>query len=102
ETVDLLFSPLDLTRIDVELRGEPKGQAHPHTITRHVHPGVKLSVTAEPAPATGIDYLRLLEAAHQTTVGTTINFAALTEPPTATRGTTTTSIDGDNNEDRQS
>lgn len=100
ETVDLLFSPLDLTRIDVELRGEPKGQAHPHTITRHVHPDVKLPATAEPPPATGIDYLRLLEAAHQATVGTAINFAALTEPPNPTGGAT--SIDGDDHEHRQS
>jgi putative transposase len=83
EKVDLLFNPLDLTRIDVELRGQPKGQAHPHTITRHVHPDLKPPATAPataPAPATGIDYLRLLEAAHQTTVGTTINFAALAAP----------------------
>lgn len=93
ETVDLLFNPLDLTRIDVELRGEPKGQAHPHTITRHVHPDVKLPLTAKPAPATGIDYLRLLEAAHQSTVGTAINFAALVKSNPATADSDTT--DGD-------
>lgn len=102
ETIDLLFSPLDLTRIDVELRGEPKGQAKPHTITRHVHPDMKLPVTAEPAPATGIDYLRLLDTAHQATVGTTINFAALAEPANPTNATTTTNIDGQHNACRQS
>jgi len=74
--VDLLFNPFDLTRIDVEFNGRPMGQAVPHQVKRHAHPDVTPHVPA-PAQATGIDYLRLLEAAHQTDTGRAINFPAL-------------------------
>ena len=58
------------------------GQARPHHIGRHVHPAVKPDATA-PVEATGIDYLRLLEAAHQREVGQAINYPALADenPP---------------------
>lgn len=86
-TVDLLFTPFDLTTIDVEYQGRPMGTARPHEVTRHVHPAVQPDDTA-PVEATGIDYLRLLEDAHQTEVGHAINYLALTseiqpEPPVA-------------------
>jgi putative transposase len=77
--VDLLFCPFDLTVIDVEYQSKPMGHAVPHVIGRHVHPKVKPTAAA-PVEATGIDYLRLLEAAHQRELGQTINFAALDEP----------------------
>lgn len=77
-TVDLLFTPFDLTVIDVEYQGRPMGRAIPHKISRHVHPAVKPDAAA-PVQATGIDYLRLLEAAHQQQVGRAINFTALHE-----------------------
>ena len=76
-TVDLLFTPFDLTLIEVEYHGRPMGNARPHQVTRHVHPAVKPDDTA-PVQATGIDYLRLLEQAHQGEVGHAINFLALT------------------------
>ena len=63
-TVDLLFTPFDLTVIEVEYQGRPMGHAAPHRIGRHIHPAVKPVATA-PADATGIDYLRLLDDAHQ-------------------------------------
>lgn len=75
-TVDLLFTPFDLTLIEVEYQGRPMGRAIPHKVTRHVHPAVKPDAAA-PVQATGIDYLRLLEAAHQQQVGRAINFTAL-------------------------
>jgi putative transposase len=75
-TVDLLFTPFDLTVIDVEYQGRAMGRAVPHTIGRHVHPAVKPADTG-PVEATGIDYLRLLETAHQREVGQTINYDAL-------------------------
>jgi putative transposase len=81
--IDLLFTPFDLTVIDVEYQGRPMGRAIPHRITRHVHPTVKPDAAA-PVQATGIDYLRLLEAAHQQQAGRAINFTALqgpTDPP---------------------
>jgi putative transposase len=83
--VDLLFNPFDLTRIDVEYQGRPIGRAVPHRVTRHAHPDVKPHVPA-PIQATGIDYLRLIEAAHHTNVGHAINFAALTDPDAPTTG----------------
>ncbi|KZS64691.1 hypothetical protein A4G26_27860 [Mycobacterium kansasii] len=75
--VDLLFTPFDLTVIEVEYQGKPMGHAAPHTIGRHTHPAVKLGAPA-PVDATGIDYLQLLQTAHQTEVGQAINYPALT------------------------
>jgi putative transposase len=72
-TVDLLFTPFDLTVIEVEYQTRPMGTARPHQVTRHVHPAV---TPEDPTPiqATGIDYLRLLEHAHQAEVGHAINY----------------------------
>ena len=80
-SVDLLFTPFDLTLIEVEYEGRPMGRAVPHRITRHVHPAAKPDAAA-PVQATGIDYLRLLEAAHHQQVGQAINFTALHDDPT--------------------
>jgi putative transposase len=78
--VDLLFNPFDLAVVEVEHRGRPMGHATPHKITRHAHPAAKPEAeAAAPVQATGIDYLRLLEAAHQHEVGQAINFAALAD-----------------------
>lgn len=77
-SIDLLFTPFDLTVIEVEYQGRPMGRAVPHRLTRHVHPAVKPDAD-QPVEATGIDYLRLLEGAHHTEVGQTINFTALTD-----------------------
>ena len=77
-TIDLLFTPFDLTVIEVEYQGRPMGPPRPHHIGRHVHPAVKPDATA-PVEATGIDYLRLLEDAHQREVGQPINYPALAD-----------------------
>jgi putative transposase len=77
-TVDLLFTPFDLTVIEVEHQTRPMGTARPHHIGRHVHPAVTPDDTA-PIQATGIDYLRLLEHAHHAEVGHAINYPALTD-----------------------
>lgn len=83
--VDLLFNPFSLDDIEVEYQGRPMGKAYPHKVTRHVHPGVKPATQPPPAQATGIDYLRLLEAQRQTDLGTAINFNALDDTtPTGT------------------
>jgi putative transposase len=94
--VDLLFNPFDLDRIDVEYHGRPMGHARPHKVTRHVHPDVKAPTKKQPAHATGIDYLRLLEAAHQAELGQAIRFDLLTD--TATAEATTDSTTGGDDE----
>jgi putative transposase len=76
--VDLLFNPFDLTGVEVDYQGRPMGRAVPHQVKRHAHPDVKPHTPA-PVEATGIDYLRLIEAAHHTDVGQAINYASLTD-----------------------
>src|SRR6266568_4202771 len=65
-TVELLFSPFDLDRVEVRLGGKPAGAAVPFTVGRHRHPKARLPGSrprAEPAP-TGIDYLAALGDGH--------------------------------------
>lgn len=84
--VELVFDPFDLTTIEVRLNGAPKGLAIPHRIGRHAHPKARPETpTPPPPPPSGIDYLRLIDAAHQQHLTTQINYAALsdTTPPTA-------------------
>jgi putative transposase len=65
-----------LTVIEVEYQRRAMGRAAPHRIDRHVHPAVKPGAVA-PVDATGIDYLKLLDEAHQVQVGQAINYPAL-------------------------
>ncbi len=62
--VELRFDPYDLERIEVYYAGRPFGEALGHTIGRHVHPHAE-EPAEEPRPASGIDYLRLIEAEHE-------------------------------------
>ena len=64
--VELVFDPFDLTSIEVRWQGRPAGQAIPHVIGRHAHPKARPEQPAPPAPATGIDYIGLIDAAHDT------------------------------------
>lgn len=60
--VELVFDPFDLTAIEVRWSGRPMGPAVAVTIGRHVHPQARLEPGTEPPPpATGIDYLHLIE-----------------------------------------
>ena len=61
QRVELVFDPFDLTAIDVRHRGRAMGKAIPHRIGRHSHPAARPDPSTEPAPTTGIDYLRLVE-----------------------------------------
>lgn len=80
--VELVFDPFDLTSIEVRWQGRPAGQAIPHVIGRHAHPKARPEQPAPPAPATGIDYMGLLDTAHDTRLaGGAISFAGLTGPP---------------------
>jgi putative transposase len=85
--VELIFDPFDLTSIEVRWHGSPAGQAIPHVIGRHSHPKARPEQPAPPAPATGIDYIGLLDAAHDTRLaGNAISFAGLTDPPPSPAG----------------
>jgi putative transposase len=78
--VELVFDPFDLTTIEIRLNGAPKGLAIPHRIGRHAHPKARPETPTPPAaPPSGIDYLRLIDQAHQQHLATQINYAALAD-----------------------
>lgn len=77
-TVELVFDPFDLTRIDVRYHGKSWGLATPFEITRHSHPKARPETPPEPAKPTGIDYARLLVDNHQAELAAGINYAAIT------------------------
>jgi putative transposase len=77
--VELVFDPFDLTDIDVRHHGRPAGRAVPFQVHRHVHPKARAE-TAPPATPTGIDYLRLVEDRHTSTLGQRLHYAQLTDP----------------------
>jgi putative transposase len=78
--VELVFDPFDLATIEVRLGGAPKGLAIPHRIGRHAHPKARPETPSPATPnPTGIDYLRLVDAAHHQHLATQINYAALAD-----------------------
>ena len=80
--VELVFDPFDLASIQVRWQGNPAGQAIPHVIGRHAHPKARPEQPAPPAPVTGIDYIGLIDAAHDARLaGDAISFAGLSDPP---------------------
>jgi putative transposase len=84
-TVSLVFDPFDLTTVEVRWKGKPAGFAVPRTIGRNAHPKARPEQPPPPAPpATGIDYLGLLETAHDAELaGRVISYAdaAPASPP---------------------
>ncbi|WP_328806686.1 DDE-type integrase/transposase/recombinase [Streptacidiphilus fuscans] len=73
--VELIFDPFDLTDIEVRFQQRSFGIAVPHQITRHAHQKAKPETpAAEPAPASGIDYLRLIDTAWTKELGQRINY----------------------------
>jgi putative transposase len=75
--VELVFDPFDLLTVEVRHRGAPVGTAVPHRIERHSHLKARPETPAEPPPTTGIDYARLIEAAHHAELARQVNYAAL-------------------------
>jgi putative transposase len=61
--VELVFDPFDLARVQVRYAGQPMGEAVPERIGRHAHPAARPETPDQPvaAPATGIDYLTLVD-----------------------------------------
>lgn len=67
--VELRFDPENLNAIDVYVEGRPAGVATPFVIGRHTHKAVPQAARPAPPP-TGVDYLGLVQAAHDAeTVG---------------------------------
>jgi putative transposase len=81
--VELVFDPFDLSFLRVRSDGHDAGTALPFQISRHSHPKARPEVPAEPpAPATGIDYLGLIDARHTAELAGKVNYSALApEPP---------------------
>lgn len=94
QRVELVFDPFDLTNIAVRLRGVPAGTAVPHRITRHAHHKARPENPPAPPTATGIDYARLIDAAHHAELADGLNYSALTNTDTAAPDTALSSIDG--------
>lgn len=84
--VELVFDPFDLTQIEVRWSGRPMGTAVPVTIGRHAHPAARPEPGVEPPPpATGIDYLHLIEARADAELERRISYAGIN--PAANEGT---------------
>jgi putative transposase len=81
-TVELVFDPFDLGRIEVRYQQRPMGAAVPFQLGRHVHP----AATPDPAePVTprpsGIDYLAMVEQRIAATQRRRIAYASLPKLP---------------------
>ena len=72
--VELRYDPADLAVIEVLCQGRAAGVATPFVIGRHTHRRVP-QAARPPAPATGVDYLGLVAAAHDAEVVGCISFA---------------------------
>jgi putative transposase len=76
--VELVFDPFDLTDIQVRYQQRSFGTAVAFRIGRHAHPKARPEQPdTGPPPQTGIDYLRLLDAAHQRQLAHRTNYTAL-------------------------
>jgi putative transposase len=79
--VELVFDPFDLARIDVRWSGRSMGAAVPKVIGRHAHPAARPEPGVEPPPpATGIDYLRLVEARADAELAQRTSYAGISGP----------------------
>jgi putative transposase len=81
-TVELLFDPFDLGRLEVRLAGKPAGTAVPFTVSRHRHPKTRTpggQQRTEPAP-TGIDYLAALGDGHDAALREQVSYRSLISP----------------------
>ncbi|WP_406502695.1 DDE-type integrase/transposase/recombinase [Streptomyces sp. NBC_01602] len=75
--VELVFDPFDLTEIEVRTSGKTAGKAVPHRVGRHTHPKARPETPSEPAPPTGIDYLKILDETHTANTAKGINYSSL-------------------------
>lgn len=74
--VELRFDPENLNAIDVYIEGRPAGVATPFVIGRHTHKAVPQATRPAPTP-TGVDYLGLVQAAHDAETVGAISYAQI-------------------------
>jgi putative transposase len=82
-TVELVFDPFDLARVEVRLAGKPAGTAVPFTVSRHRHAKTRTpdgQPRTEPAPA-GIDYLAALAGQHDAELRQQVSYRSLLSGP---------------------
>jgi putative transposase len=92
--VDLVFDPLELADVAVQIDGRHVGLAIALQIKRHVHP--RAQPPTPPAEPTGIDYLALIEKRHDQQQQQRIDYRNLPGPPAD--GTATNDDENDNKE----
>jgi putative transposase len=87
--VELVFSPFDMTRLDVYWQGRKAGTAVPQVIGRHAHPKAPPDEDGpQPAELTGIDYLKLVSDDDHAALADRLRLSALdsSEDPPAGPG----------------
>jgi putative transposase len=75
--VELVFDPFDLADVEVRYQGRSYGTATVFRLGRHSHPKARPEHPDPPPAPTGIDYLRLVDAAHHNLLGDRLNYQAL-------------------------
>jgi len=76
--VDLVFDPLELAEVAVQIDGQHRGLAVPLQIKRHVHP--RAQPLPAPAEPTGIDYLGLIQKRREQELQQRIDYRHLPGP----------------------
>jgi len=76
--VDLVFDPLELADVAVQIDGQHRGLAVPLRIKRHVHP--RAQPPAAPVKPTGIDYLGLIQKRREQELQQRIDYRHLPGP----------------------
>jgi putative transposase len=88
--VELVFSPFDMTRLDVYWQGRKAGIAVPQVIGRHAHPKAPPDEDGpQPAELTGIDYLKLVSDDDRAALADRLRLSALDgsqDPPAGPGG----------------
>src|SRR5262249_39145950 len=79
--VALVFAPFALADIEARSGGRSFGQAVAFRVGRHAHPKARPEQPSTAAPATGIDYLALIGATHDSVLAERINYTALISGP---------------------
>jgi putative transposase len=97
QQIELVFSPFDLTDIEVRFQGRPMGKAVPRHISRHVHPAARHEPgegEKEKKPS-GIDYLALVEARRAAELARRIDYRDIGPSAPSAGGGTTASQEGE-------